>query len=250
MNTTSNNFDILNEALNQAPHQTLSTLLRDSWFLGFDTETTGINPKEDGIASACMVLRNPEFNRDGDVIGEWLINPERPMNPIASQVNGFTDEYLQEHGQDAKEGLLQMKEVIELALSKNIPILAYNAPFDIRQLQGDLEYFNLPSLSENLLVIDPLVIDKKFCIRRGKRNLATTAEYYNITPFGDYHNATADTVVAIDVMQSICSNFDMVANTALSDIMTAQRIAFKQSQDSFNQWAKSQGVRERHDTWL
>ena len=66
-------------------------------------------------------------------------------------------------------------------------MLAYNAPFDIRMLAGDLNRWQLRSLEERLdgramLVVDPLVIDRSVSRRSGKRTLEYTTEYYGWSP--------------------------------------------------------------------
>ena len=67
---------------------------------GSTTETTGVAMGRDAIVSATLVLRDPRSAHDGDVIDTWIINPHRRMSPGASKVNGFTDAFLAEHGEE------------------------------------------------------------------------------------------------------------------------------------------------------
>ena len=128
----------LKDALEAAPVQDADTPLGQSRLLGFDTETTGVAMGRDAIVSATLVLRDPRSAHDGDVIDTWIINPHRRMSPGASKVNGFTDAFLAEHGEEPIDAIERIASLIALAQSKRIPLLAYNAPFDIRMLAGEL----------------------------------------------------------------------------------------------------------------
>lgn len=243
------------EAIDAAQQQDTETRLSDTWLLGFDTETTGARVGYDSIASATMVLRNPHQGHAADVVATWLINPHKPMHPKASEVNGFTNEYLQANGGEPQDELMPMAQALIAAQAKNIPLLAYNAPFDVSMLFHDLhrwqldESLTLPDPT-HLLVVDPLVIDRAVCIRRGKRTLTDTTQYYGVEPIGDFHNATADTVAAVDLVQPICQAYPAVANLKLSELMGWQRNAYMQWRNSFNSWLSAQGRMPITSTWL
>ncbi|EIK85776.1 DNA polymerase III subunit epsilon [Gardnerella greenwoodii] len=260
--TMPTNIKELLDALNAAPFQEENTPLSKSWLLGFDTETTGANIGKDAIASATLVLRNPSLGHDGDAVSTWLINPHQPMNPKASEVNGFTDEYLQEYGGEPVEELELLAQAVSLAQEKNIPLLAYNAPFDVAMLRHDLNRWQLKSLNQrptcsistlsanDVLTVDPLVIDRAVSIRPGKRTLTLTSQFYGVEPIGDFHDATADTVAALDLVAPICNAYEQVANMTLSNLMSWQREAYIRWRDSFNKWLESHGREPIRGTWL
>ena len=126
------------ERLKTLEIQSPDTPLKDSLLLGFDTETTGTYAGKDAIVSASLVLRDPQTSYAGDTVAEWIIAPGIPMNPLASKVNGFTDDFLEAHGAEQKTAILEIAGTIVQAQLKNIPLLAYNAPFDVDMLNGDL----------------------------------------------------------------------------------------------------------------
>lgn len=253
--------ELLN-ALDLAPKQDENTLLAESWLLGFDTETTGANIGKDAIVSATLVLRNPELAHAGDVVSTWLINPHQPMNPKASEVNGFTDEYLQEHGGEPEEELEFLARAVSMAQAKNIPLLAYNAPFDIAMLRHDLKRWHLTALEERatcsihalnanaILTVDPLVIDRAVSRRSGKRTLTITSQFYGVEPIGDFHDATADTVAALDLIAPMSKLYESVSCMRLNTMMDWQRKAYINWRDSFNQWLQSHGREPITGTWL
>ncbi|WEV53482.1 exonuclease domain-containing protein [Bifidobacterium sp. ESL0704] len=237
------------DAIAQVPEQDDDTTLKEAWLLGFDTETTGTG-STDAIVSASLVLRDPTRGYEGDVVAEWVINPHRHISAGASRVNGFTDEFLEANGAQPADAIAAIGSIVTAAQTKHIPLLAYNAPFDVRMLAGDLKRWNLKALPDELLVVDPLVIDREISHRHGKRTLTYTTEYYGVEPHGDFHDATADTTAAVDLIRPMSTLYPQVGNLRLGDLMDWQRQAHKKWKDSFNLWMESRGRRPITDSWL
>ena len=242
------------EAIEAAPEQPGAVPLADSWLLGFDTETTGARPGRDAIVSASLVLRNPQRGHRGDVTEEWLINPHRPMDPRATRVNGFTDDYLVSHGGEPTVAVEQVARAIAGAQARGIPLLAYNAPFDVGMMEGDLRRWKLASLRERIdgraLVVDPLVLDRAVSHRHGRRTLSDTTEYYGVEPEGDFHAAASDAVAAVDLVAPMTSLHPQLQHLTLDALMDWQRRAHREWLESFNAWLQARGRRPAHDGWF
>lgn len=244
------------DAIGAAPAQSTDTTLAESWLLGFDTETTGTYAGRDAIVSATLVLRDPAAGGGADVIGEWIVNPHRRMSAKASEINGFTDEFLAEHGEEPVDALERIAAVIAAAQRKRIPLLAYNAPFDVRMLAADLARWRLRSVEERMgegaemLVVDPLVIDRSVSRRSGKRTLTYTTEYYGVEPSGDFHEATSDTIAAVDLIRPMTTLYPQVGRITLDGLMAWQREAHGAWRDSYNRWLQQRGRRPVRDAWL
>ncbi|WEV46187.1 exonuclease domain-containing protein [Bifidobacterium sp. ESL0690] len=243
------NSAVLLDAIAQAPTQGDDTTLGQAWLLGFDTETTGTHVT-DAIVSASLVLRDPAKGYQGDAVAEWVVNPHHHMSAGASRVNGFTDEFLEANGAEPADAIAAIGSIVNAAQAKRIPLLAYNAPFDVRMLSGDLKRWKLQALPDELLVVDPLVIDREISHRSGKRTLTYTTEYYGVEPHGDFHDATADTTAAVDLIKPMSTLYPQVGNLKLSELMDWQREAHKKWKESFNKWMLSRGRRPVNDTWL
>ncbi|PLS31651.1 DNA polymerase III subunit epsilon [Bifidobacterium margollesii] len=247
----------MNELLDAISHmdaQSPDTTLADALLLGFDTETTGIRPGRDAICSATLVLRDQRLGYPGDVIGEWVVNPHRPIPPAASRVNGFTDDFLQTHGKEPTEAIDAIATVIAAAQNVGIPLVAYNAPFDVHMIEGDLERWDLRPLiertnREELLVIDPLLIDRAVSTRKGHRTLTDTTFYYGVQPHGNFHDATADTVATVDLIAPIARLHPQVGGLRLGEVMDWQREAYQRWRETFNRRTVSRG-RTSADGWL
>ncbi len=259
---TSRIIDELDSLRPQSP----DTLLSESLLLGFDTETTGLAAGNDAIVSASLVLRNPTTGFEGDLADSWLINPHRPISPGASAVNGLSDNYVAEHGSEPMPSLDAIADTIAAAQRLRIPLVAYNAPFDVRMLQGDLTRWRLRPLESRiapsaqrtgsgapgtpLLIADPLVFDRALSHRHGSHRLSATTEYYGIYPHGDFHDASTDTVATLDLVGPMTRLYPQLAALSLGSLMEWQTASFAQWKSSYNEWAKSNGRRPRTDTWF
>ena len=260
----------LRDALGRIGAQDPDTPLGDSLLLGLDTETTGLKAGKDGIVSAALVLRDPAAGPEGDVAATWLIDPHVPISPGASAVNGFTDDYVAEHGEEPAGALERIASLIAVAQRKRVPLLAYNAPFDVAMLAGDLRRWGLPSMAERMdaagmaddagaadgapwpdaLIVDPLVIDRAVSKRKGSHSLENTAAYYGVVPNDEFHDARTDTVASLDLIAPMTRLFAQAGALTVGDLMDWHRAAYLDWRDSFNEWARSKGRRQIGHGWF
>ncbi len=159
----------------------------------FDTETTGLNLKEDRIVTAAL----HRMNSNGDILPggfDWVLNPGIPIPEIASKVHGFYDKHVAS-AKPASEGVPEIVAAIQACFDEGIPVLAYNAAYDFTILHYEAIRNNSTPLKFGS-VIDPLVIDKTIDkYRKGKRNLAAAAERYQVELIAA-HTAKDDAVAA------------------------------------------------------
>lgn len=214
--------------------------------LGFDTETTGLNCGTDSIVSASLVLR--ERRKGEDKVFNFLINPNMPIDPKASAVNGFTQEFVAKNGGDQKEETEEIAKAILLAQQKGIPLVAYNAKFDVSMLKGDLKKVGRNDMAEKLegiSVLDPLIMDRELSHRSGKRRLEDAMAWWKIAPRGNYHNAQIDTQAVLDLICSMVESHPQIPYPA----MDWQRQAYKKWAESRNRWARDNGAFEVEEEW-
>ena len=172
----------------------------------FDLETTGPDPLEARIVTAAVTVSG------GDQLDQphgWLVNPgiEIPAGAIA--VHGVTNEKAQAEGRLAAEAILEIVTVLAEQAAAEVPIVAFNARFDLTVLDRELRRNDLGDLEERLggsdliRVLDPYVIDKQIDrYRRGKRTLGAVCEHYGII-LEDAHTADADAVAAAAIMRHL-----------------------------------------------
>ena len=177
------------------------------WFdrLGvFDLETTGIDTDTSRIVSAYVGVV--------DALGEpkgvsWLADPGMEIPAQATAVHGISTDRARTEGRDAAEVVAEIVAVLRALLAQGIPIVIYNAAYDLTLLNRECRRYGIEPLENPLPIIDPLVIDRAMDrYRKGKRTLEAAADYYGIALM-DAHDAEADAVAAGRVAQAIARKY-------------------------------------------
>lgn len=188
--------------------------------LVFDTETSGIRTDEDRIVQLYIGIYGADGALEKDY--EWIINPGVPIADEAAEVHGFSNEYLAEHGVDAKTALTEAKDVFALYL--DIPWVAFNLNFDLSILDSEFKRHGISTkfgefAAKNVKLIDAIVIDRaEDKYRKGKRKLMNLAEHYGV-PFDEdaLHNAAVDVAVTAAVTRKVIDKYGVPTNRQQSD---------------------------------
>nr|WP_181075022.1 3'-5' exonuclease [Rathayibacter iranicus] len=167
----------------------------------FDLETTGIDVRTSRIVTAYVgVLDAAGQPIEGTT---WLADPGIEIPPGASAVHGITTDYAHEHGRPPGEVVAEISESLRSLLARGVPVVVYNAPYDLSLLAHEARRWGVPVLLDPSPVIDPLVIDKAVDrFRKGKRTLTVAAEHYGVA-LTEAHDAGADAIAAGRVAQAI-----------------------------------------------
>lgn len=193
-----------------------------------DFEATGTNPHEDRVVSAAWI----DFPGTGrPTVRTWLADPGVEIPDEAAAIHGITTERARAEGMDPGQLLYEVTGLIAVALGRRLPVVIYNAPYDLTLLESENRRHSIPTLAERLgpgktsPILDPLVLAKhgnKFRIRSVKDeqgdpirledgstkkychgcdcgatswNLESTCLHYGVRLFGA-HDAAADAVAA------------------------------------------------------
>lgn len=226
----------------------MTSLTTGSWldagFIGFDTETTGVRTGSDRIVTAAAITRVPN---SPDVARSWLINPGVDIPTAASAVHGITTEYAQAHGASPESALEEIADELAQGLRQGIPVVAFNASFDLQILEAELERYGLATLRQRLgtgigPVIDPLVLDRAVDrYRKGKRTLTHLCEVYQVIPSGDLHAAETDVRATLDVLEQILLLHPQLTDKSLGELHAYQQEAHRAWAQNFNEWLARQG---------
>ncbi|WP_327352560.1 3'-5' exonuclease [Streptomyces sp. NBC_01304] len=182
--------------------------------IGFDLETTGTDPREARIVTGALVEV-----KGGEPIGrrEWLADPGIPIPQEAVDVHGITNERATSEGRPADRVADELARALTGYWLEGVPVVAYNAAFDLTLLAAELQRHGLPSLRERLggigpaPVVDPYTIDRSVDrYRKGKRNLEAVCTEYGIA-LDAAHDATADALAAARVACAIAERHPKVA---------------------------------------
>jgi len=202
----------------------------------FDTETTGIDVETCRIVSATVAVLNATGEVEQRI--DWLLDPGVDIPAGATNVHGITTEYAVLHGTDAAAGVAEIVATLRAHLADGLPVVAYNAPYDLTLLNREAVRHGVAPLLSPSPVIDPLVIDKgvdKY--RKGKRTLEVTSAFYGV-PLDDAHDAGADAIAAGRVAQAIQRAHGTALPTTLSELHAAQVTWYRQQAESFQDYMR------------
>lgn len=152
--------------------------------LVFDTETSGVETENDRILTCYAMLQN----RDGTIERDWswILDPGIEVPKGASDVHGMTTEYIRENGRkDVTAAIWEIYSVLRKATESDVPIVAYNLPYDLTILDRELRRSGFKGgcnpIVENGVFFDVLVHDRavnKYV--KGNKKLMTVAARYGI----------------------------------------------------------------------
>ncbi|ATW51323.1 3'-5' exonuclease [Streptomyces xantholiticus] len=193
--------------------------------VGFDLETTGTDPLDARIVTAAVVeLRAGEPGRS---LG-WMADPGISIPAQASAIHGISNERASAEGRPPGEVADEIAAALCGYWLRGVPVVAYNAAFDLTLLAAELQRHGLPSLAERLdgrpigPVIDPYTIDRAVDrYRKGKRTLEAVCAEYGVV-LASAHHADADARAAVLVACAIAERHAMVASLAVAELHDRQ----------------------------
>ena len=129
--------------------------------VGFDTETTGTDPRSERIISASLVLRNSPSAGEDQHVRSWLIDPGVEIPAASTAVHGMSTEYVRVNGTDPVDTLPQIANALVQAVNDGAVIVIFNASYDLTILESELARHGLATLRDLLEgkaapVFDPL----------------------------------------------------------------------------------------------
>ncbi|GAB2452557.1 exonuclease domain-containing protein [Xylanimonas ulmi] len=213
--------------------------------VGFDTETTGVDVAADRIVTAAVVLRVPGVST---TVRTWLIDPGVEIPAEAAAIHGVSTQHARAHGQSPAAALEEIAAELTAHLREGVPLVAYNAAFDLSLLDAELARHGLATLPERLgrpvaPVLDPLVIDRwQDRYRRGKRRLGDLVAHYGVHAADDLHAADVDVLATLDVLDALVRHFPRLSELTLDDLHEAQVGAHHAWARNFNEWRADQGL--------
>lgn len=194
--------------------------------LGYDTETTGVDTSQDRIVTAALDRHWPTLPVETRT---WLVNPGVEIPAEAAAIHGITTEHATEHGQDPRDALSGITQRITAWLVRGLPLVAFNAAFDLTLTEADAHRNGIHRITEQLAtlplfpVLDPGVLDKYADpYRPGSRTLVATCAEYDV-PLEDAHAAEADARAAVLLTRAVMArHHDLFAPFTLAGLHHAQ----------------------------
>ncbi|MHB9758125.1 exonuclease domain-containing protein [Streptomyces sp. BYX5S] len=212
--------------------------------IGFDLETTGTDPREARIVTAAVIEV-----KDGAVLGhrQWLADPGVPIPDEAIAVHGVSNERAAAEGEPADRVADAIADVLVGYWRTGVPVVAYNATFDLTLLSAELVRYGLPSLRERLAGVDPAPVVDPYTIdrtvdryRKGKRNLEAVCTEYGVT-LASAHDASADALAAAQLAHAIGERHAKVAQLGAAELHRRQVEWYAESAADFQNFLRRKG---------
>lgn len=190
--------------------------------VGFDLETTGVDPETDRIVTACVVAvgAGPATART------WLADPGGEIPEEAAAVHGVSTERARAEGRPAGEVVAEIVNRLHARVtSSSAPLVVMNAAFDLTLLDREARRHGVIPLTERLpglRVVDPRVLDKEMDrYRRGSRRLEDLCAHYDVRHDGA-HSADGDALAACRVAWRIGRTYPEIGGLPLDALHDAQ----------------------------
>lgn len=202
----------------------------------FDLETTGLVLSEARIVTAAIA----ELDEVGQVVSslEWLADPGIEIPEAASRVHGITSDVARANGRKAAEVVSEIVSALETLFLKGIPVVIYNAPYDLTILHFEALRYGINPLANPSPVLDPLVIDKFVdTYRPGKRTLEAAALVYGVE-LSNAHNSTQDAIAAGRIAQKLVSKHIEKIPVDVFELHEAQSRWSNQQDESYEEFRR------------
>jgi DNA polymerase-3 subunit epsilon len=219
----------------------------------WDTETTGTDPEQARIVTSAVVTIRPGEPKQ---VIEWLLDPGVQIPDAAAEVHGVTTEKARAAGVPAAAGVDAICEALAAAVIDGLPLVIYNAAYDLTVLDRECRRHGVATLEERtakagaaVYVVDPFVLDRKADkYRKGKRTLSKVAEHYRV-PLSEEeaHTAFGDCLATARVAYKIASTYPKIAAMQLPALHEFQKESHFEWAEGFEQYLRKQGKDETID---
>lgn len=213
-------------------------------WVGFDTETTGVDVTRDRVVTAAVVRRAGGATTPRT----WLIDPGVEIPAGAAAIHGITTEHARAHGRPPAEALDEIAAELSEAVLRDEPVVAFNASFDLCVLTAELRRHGLPTLEDRVggevrTLIDPLVLDRELVrFRKGKRRLSDLLPHYGVLAPEALHAADVDVVATLDLLAAMVAAHPGLGRMDLAELFDWQVTAHHRWAEDFNAWRVGRGL--------
>lgn len=159
-----------------------------------DTETTGTDPETARVVTACVGMSMAPGQWSPM---EWRLNPGVPIPAGAAAVHGITDADVTDWSAPA-DALAEIRGRLVNAATYEVPIVGHNLAYDLTLLDREFRRHLGAELPVGLLVLDTLVLSRRFDLTTGGRRLEQLAARHGIT--FPAHDATADALASLRLL--------------------------------------------------
>jgi len=205
--------------------------------LGFDLETTGVDPMADLPVQVALVTVDTEGRGERTV---FLVDPGRDVPEAARAVHGISSEQVREEGRTLGDAARVIHGVLSGAQEALVPVVVMNASYDITIASRLFAAFGLSPVEWQALV-DPLVIDRKVDrFRSGKRRLDALCATYGVA-LGSAHDAGHDADATIALARALAARYPELDRYGIKELTRLEQDWHRDWATEFDRWRRSKG---------
>lgn len=207
--------------------------------VGFDLETTGVDPTTARIVTAALV-ESAESSRT------WLADPGIEIPEPARAVHGITTEFAQANGAPAAKVVAELCTILADLKAEGAVLVGHNIVYDLSVMAAEVRRHqsHIDLAAALPTIVDTFVLDKRVePYRRGKRTLTVTAERWKVTLL-DAHDAAADALAALDISRALAESSEEIAHLGRDEIMAAQGGWKRDQAADLQSWLRKKGNAE------
>ena len=188
----------------------------------FDIESTGLDVESERIVTAALWRIDPA--RGTKEVTAWLADPGIEIPAAATEIHGVTTEQARAQGRPAIEVVTEVVAALEAVVADGLPVVVYNAPYDLTLLDREVARHGLPPLTVPPVVVDPLVLDKRVdTYRRGSRKLVDVCSHYDVPlTQEEAHGAACDALAAARLAWRVAVRYPEIAEMSAAELHAAQ----------------------------
>lgn len=218
-------------------------------FIVFDTETTGLDFQNDHIIQLAISVFHDRMNIWNF---NWYSNTPRRSHPDAFKTHQISDEWRWEYGVSPQEIVNHVTPLFARMRERGLPILAFNAPFDFSMLRAEYARQSRNFSTDNLFVIDPIVIDRHYqknipVFQAPWMRLSYMAARYGISP--PNHNAEQDAICTGKVAMAQSLSYPYIRKNSPKQLHQTQQVWFAEWVDKVKAFSNKKNFSFSTPSW-
>ena len=211
----------------------------DRPLIALDCEATGTDPKNDRALSICL----GRSQRPGDWRPEtvWVV-PDVPVPPESTAIHGLTEQVVREraNGERREDALGRAWEALRDAAVQGVPLVLFNAAYDMTLLRSEFRRELDSDLPQGLLVIDVLVTHRRLNRFTGSRRLEVLAAQNGIE--FPAHDAEQDALATLRLLHILANENELLPLVSVHDLQPLQERWYAEQQEQAQAKALGNGT--------
>jgi DNA polymerase-3 subunit epsilon len=213
----------------------------DGELLGFDLETTGVDPRVDVPVSFALVRAVAGV---ASVVRSGLVDPGREIPSEAVAIHGISSERAAAEGMALGAATDLITEALLDAGRRGVPVVGMNVVYDLTMADALAVAHSGAGLVEAGFagaVLDVLVLDRHVDrYRRGHRRLDDLCLHYGVAR-GVAHDAGCDVEATIGVLRALVERYPEIGAMDLVALSGAQVSWHREWAESYSAWRVEHG---------